>query len=114
MPSTTMHPTVHGFPYNRRATAAQRAGNHQLELNILLEGVQRHADTPYTYDRSATLLERAHRYEEALQVCDRWFDLPQRTRMSGQVTEAKIRQRRTKLLRQLGMEPAAQPANDAA
>lgn len=102
--------TVHGYPYNRRANAARQQGDLRRELEILLEGVTRHADTPHTYDRSAALLEQSQRFEEALAVCDTWFLVPQRTRASGKMTEAKIVNRRARLLERLGQDPRpAQP-----
>ncbi|MEP6761505.1 MAG: hypothetical protein ABJA93_09080, partial [Sporichthyaceae bacterium] len=46
------------------------------ELEILLHGIAVSADTPYTYERAATLLERAGEPGPAISVCDAWLAQP--------------------------------------
>ena len=46
------------------------------ELETLLHGIAVEADTPYTYERAAVLLERAGDLSPALSVCDAWLAHP--------------------------------------
>ena len=46
------------------------------ELETLLHGVAVAADTPYTYERAAVLLERAGEPGPALSVCEAWLAHP--------------------------------------
>jgi hypothetical protein len=46
------------------------------ELETLLHGVAVEADTPYTYERAASLLERAGEPGPALSVCEAWLAHP--------------------------------------
>lgn len=46
------------------------------ELETLLHGIAVEADTPYTYDRAAVLLERADEPGPALSVCEAWLAHP--------------------------------------
>lgn len=46
------------------------------ELETLLHGVAVEVDTPYTYERAATLLERAGEPGPALSVCEAWLAHP--------------------------------------
>lgn len=46
------------------------------ELETLLHGVAVEADTPYTYERAAALLERAGEHGPALSVCEAWLAHP--------------------------------------
>ena len=46
------------------------------ELETLLHGVAVEVDTPYTYERAATLLERGHEPGPALSVCEAWLVHP--------------------------------------
>jgi len=94
--------SVDGWPFNRRAIAAKDAGRHQEELAILLEGVRRKVDTPYTYERAALLLERARQLQQALQVCDVWLALPEQVRHQGAATGRKIMKRRERLVAKIG------------
>jgi hypothetical protein len=45
------------------------------ELETLLHGIAVEADTPYTYERAAILLERAGEAGPALSVCEAWLSL---------------------------------------
>ncbi len=46
------------------------------ELETLLHGVAVEVDTPYTYERAATLLERGQEPGPALSVCEAWLAHP--------------------------------------
>ncbi|MDQ1599889.1 MAG: hypothetical protein QOD68_1363, partial [Actinomycetota bacterium] len=46
------------------------------DLETLLHGVAVQVDTPYTYERAATLLERAGEHGPALSVCEAWLAHP--------------------------------------
>jgi len=46
------------------------------ELETLLHGIAVHADTPYTYERAAVLLERSDEAGPALSVCQAWLAHP--------------------------------------
>ena len=46
------------------------------ELETLLHEVTSRSDTPYTYDRAATLLERCDELPTALAVCEAWLESP--------------------------------------
>jgi hypothetical protein len=46
------------------------------ELETLLHGVAVEADTPYTYERAAVLLERSDEPGIALSVCEAWLAHP--------------------------------------
>lgn len=46
------------------------------ELETLLHEVTAGSDTPYTYARAATLLERGDELPTALAVCEAWLDSP--------------------------------------
>ena len=46
------------------------------DLETLLHGVDVQVDTPYTYERAATLLERAGEHGPALSVCEAWLAHP--------------------------------------
>lgn len=46
------------------------------ELETLLHGVAVDVDTPYTYERAATLLDRAGESGAALSVCQAWLAHP--------------------------------------
>jgi hypothetical protein len=46
------------------------------ELETLLHGVAVEADTPYTYERAAVLLERSDEPGPALSVCEAWLHHP--------------------------------------
>lgn len=46
------------------------------ELETLLHGVAVEADTPYTYERAAVLLERSDEPGPALSVCEAWLAHP--------------------------------------
>ena len=46
------------------------------ELETLLHGIAVEADTPYTYERAAVLLERCDEPGPALSVCEAWLAHP--------------------------------------
>lgn len=64
-----------GVSFNQSAMAYQKAGEQILELKTLLEGVAARVDTPFTYERTALLLEKQGRLMAALKVCHAWFEL---------------------------------------
>lgn len=67
--------TIAGTPIAE--TLAARLARHDMrELETLLHGVAVEADTPYTYDRAAVLLERGGEMGPALSVCEAWLAHP--------------------------------------
>ena len=67
--------TLAGTPI--AAVLAARLPRHDVrELETLLHGIAVAADTPYTYDRAAVLLERCGELGPALAVCEAWLALP--------------------------------------
>lgn len=67
--------TLAGTP--TAATLASRLSRADLrDLEILLHEVAVEADTPYTYERAASLLERSGELGPALSVCEVWLAHP--------------------------------------
>jgi hypothetical protein len=67
--------TLAGTPL--AAKLASRLARPDLrELETLLHGVAVEADTPYTYERAAVLLERSDEPGPALSVCEAWLAHP--------------------------------------
>jgi len=67
--------TLAGTPLG--TTMAARLARHEVrELETLLHGIAVRADTPYTYDRAAALLERCGELGCALAVCEAWLAHP--------------------------------------
>lgn len=67
--------TLAGTPL-AAAMAAHLPRQDVRELETLLHGIAVEADTPYTYDRAAVLLERCGEVAVALAVCDAWLAHP--------------------------------------
>ncbi len=72
--------SIDGWTLSGTPSAAKLAGSlprqDLRELETLLHGVAVQVDTPYTYERAATLLERAGELGPALSVCEAWLALP--------------------------------------
>lgn len=67
--------TLAGSPI--AATLAARLPRQDVrELETLLHGIAVEAETPYTYDRAAGLLERCGELGPALSVCEAWLAHP--------------------------------------
>lgn len=67
--------TLSGTPIG--AVLAAHLPRHDVrELETLLHGVAVAAETPYTYDRAAVLLERCGELGPALAVCEAWLAHP--------------------------------------
>ena len=67
----TLAGTALGTAISARLTRAE-----VRELETLLHEVTAHSDTPYVYDRAASLLERCEELPTALAVCEAWLDSP--------------------------------------
>lgn len=91
---------VDGFPYNEAALRHKGAGRPAQELQALLDGVVAGADTPYTYDRAALLLEKQGEPERALEVCVAWDRVVSPSASESRV--AAIGKRRARLQARLG------------
>lgn len=72
--------TIDGWTLSATPLAAVMAAHlprqDVRELETLLHGIAVEADTPYTYDRAAALLERCDEAAVALAVCDAWLAHP--------------------------------------
>ena len=66
--------TFDGTPEMARLATLSRADVRELET--LLHEVASQADTPYTYERAAVLLERAGEAAPAMSVCEAWLVHP--------------------------------------
>lgn len=75
-PIPVPRPSIDGWTLAGTSLAAKLAKPDLRELETLLHGIAVHADTPYTYERAAVLLERAGEFGQALSVCDAWLALP--------------------------------------
>ncbi len=67
--------TLSGTPLAAKL-AAGLPRQDMRELETLLHGVAVEADTPYTYERAAVLLERSGEPGPALSVCEAWLAHP--------------------------------------
>lgn len=88
--------TIDGWTLSGTALAdklsTRTARGDLRELEILLHGISVHADTPYTYERAATLLERCGEHGAALSVCEAWLAHPaSRWPEHGQQTRGVVR-----------------------
>ena len=75
-PIPVPRPSIDGWTLSGTSLAAKLSKPDLRELEILLHGIAVSADTPYTYERAAVLLERAGEPGQALSVCDAWLALP--------------------------------------
>jgi hypothetical protein len=69
-------PSIDGWTLAGTPLAAKLPKSDLRELETLLHGIHVQADTPYTYERAAILLERAGELGAALSVCAAWAALP--------------------------------------
>lgn len=67
--------TLAGTPLAAKMSATSLRGDLR-ELETLLHGVAVEADTPYTYERAAVILERCDEAGPALSVCEAWLARP--------------------------------------
>ena len=67
--------TLAGTPLAAKMSAKAFRGDLR-ELETLLHGVAVEADSPYTYERAAELLERCDEAGPALSVCEAWLAHP--------------------------------------
>jgi hypothetical protein len=65
--------SIDGWTLAGHPLAAKLAKPDLRELETLLHGIAVEADTPYTYERAAVLLERAAEPGPALSVCEAWL-----------------------------------------
>jgi hypothetical protein len=75
-PIPVPRPSIDGWTLAGTSLAAKLAKPDLRELEILLHGIAVNAETPYTYERAAILLERAGEPGPAMSVCDAWLALP--------------------------------------
>lgn len=67
--------TLAGTPLGQ-AISTRLSRTEARELETLLHEVTARSETPYTYDRAATLLEHCDELPTALAVCEAWLDSP--------------------------------------
>jgi hypothetical protein len=75
-PIPVPRPSIDGWTLAGTSLVAKLSKADLRELEILLHGIAVSAETPYTYERAAILLERAGEPGPALSVCDAWLALP--------------------------------------
>ena len=75
-PIPVPRPSIDGWTLAGTSLVAKLSKPDLRELEILLHGIAVSADTPYTYERAAILLERAGEPGPAISVCDVWLSLP--------------------------------------
>ena len=75
-PIPVPRPTIDGWTLAGTPLAGRLAKADLRELETLLHGIAVQADTPYTYERAAVLLERAGDPAAALSVCEAWLAMP--------------------------------------
>jgi hypothetical protein len=75
-PIPVPRPSIDGWTLAGTSLVAKLSKPDLRELEILLHGIAVLADTPYTYERAAILLERAGEPGPAMSVCDAWLALP--------------------------------------
>ncbi len=75
-PIPVPRPSIDGWTLAGTSLVAKLSKPDLRELEILLHGIAVSADTPYTYDRAAILLERAGEPGPAMSVCDAWLAHP--------------------------------------
>jgi len=75
-PIPVPRPSIDGWTLAGTSLVAKLSKPDLRELEILLHGIAVSADTPYTYERAAILLERAGEPGAAISVCDAWLSLP--------------------------------------
>lgn len=74
VPIPVPRPTIDGWTLAGTPLAGKLPKPELRELETLLHGIAVQADTPYTYERAAVLLERAGESGQALWVCEAWLD----------------------------------------
>jgi hypothetical protein len=75
-PIPVPRPSIDGWTLAGTSLVAKLSKPDLRELEILLHGIAVAADTPYTYERAAILLERAGEPGPAMSVCDAWLAHP--------------------------------------
>jgi hypothetical protein len=75
-PIPVPRPSIDGWTLAGTSLVAKLSKPDLRELEILLHGIAVSADTPYTYERAAILLERAGEQGPAISVCDAWLAQP--------------------------------------
>ncbi len=75
-PIPVPRPSIDGWTLAGTSLVAKLSKPDLRELEILLHGIAVSADTPYTYERAAILLERAGEPGPAMSVCDAWLAHP--------------------------------------
>ncbi len=102
--------TLAGTP--AAATLAARLTRPDLrELEILLHEVAVEADTPYTYERAASLLERSGELGPALSVCEAWRAHPAASWPEHAHPTRAIDKHRVRLRTKLGTRPGTAAAS---
>jgi hypothetical protein len=75
-PIAVPRPSIDGWTLAGTSLVSKLSKPDLRELETLLHGVSVRADTPFTYERAAVLLERAGEPGQAVSVCDAWLALP--------------------------------------
>ncbi len=102
--------TIDGWTLAGTPLAAKLPKADLRELETLLHGIAVAAETPYTYERAAILLERAAEPGQALAVCERWMSQPA-SRWPEYVHHTRaIDKRRMRLRARQAVVASAEPA----
>ena len=80
------------YKLHERAKRMERMGNDSEALNIYMEIHENFfANTSDLYERPAVILEKKHRFEEALAMCEKAISLIQEDKISGTVEQFEKR-----------------------
>lgn len=82
---------------NEKAKQMDRLGNDDAALALYLEILENYLPNLYAnFERPAIILEKKHRYQEALEICQKALELIEEEKISGD--KEKCQQRITKLM----------------
>jgi hypothetical protein len=99
--------SIDGWTLAGDPVATKLAKPDLRDLETLLHGIAIEADTPYTYERAALLLERAGESGPALSVCEAWLAHPAAKWPEYAHHTRAIEKRRARLRSKLASRPAA-------
>ncbi len=108
-PIPVPRPSIDGWTLAGTPLAAKLPKPDMRELETLLHGIAVRAETPYTYERAAALLDRAGEPGPALSVCEQWLALPA-ARWPEYVHHTRAIEKRRARLRTRRADRRAEPA----
>ncbi len=92
---------------NEKAKKMDRLGNDDAALEHYLEILEHYHPNLYAnFERPAIILEKKHRYKEAIEICQRALELIEEEKISGDYD--KCQKRITKLMEKLSPEELSQ------